>query len=208
MLLAHHVAQAPVVERLQFLALGRAHMGGTFEGFRVPHVDVGGRNVEVASHHERVAGLGDRSDMDSELVEPAQLVLVVLVVERAAVGHVHRHHFHAAAVGGDDARLGIGLARREVGARIVETHLRHDGHAVPLALTEVRRVVSHLAESERWEHFVGHLRLLHQEHVGLHVVHPLLHARQPRFQRVHVPRGDQHATTVVVGRRVALVVRS
>src|SRR5207244_1511061 len=40
---------------------------------------------------------------------------------------------------------------------------------------------------------VSDLRLLHTEHVGARVAQPLLHPREARLERVHVPGRDPHA---------------
>ena len=77
-------------------------------GGRVPHVDVGRGDVEVAAHAPSgAAGSAVASRWPDQPLEPAQLVLVVVVVERAAVRHVHAHHPHAAAGGGEQPGLGI-----------------------------------------------------------------------------------------------------
>jgi hypothetical protein len=97
MVLAEHVGEAPVLQLgLQLGALG-ADVGGTDELRRVVHVEVGGGDVEVAGDHHLLVGRAERGDVRPQLGQPAQLVLVVLVVERAAVGHVHAADAHAAA---------------------------------------------------------------------------------------------------------------
>jgi hypothetical protein len=96
-------------------------VGGTDELLRVVHVEVGGGDVEVAGHHHLLVGRAERGDVRAQLGHPAQLVLVVLVVERATVGHVHAADAHAVADRGDDASVGVG---RPPSAKLATTSVR------------------------------------------------------------------------------------
>ena len=76
---------------------------------RVVHVGVGRGDVEVAGDDHRIAGRGDGVEVGAQAVEPGQLVLVVVGVERSAVRHVHGDDGDAVAARRHDAGLGVGL---------------------------------------------------------------------------------------------------
>ena len=91
------VLQAPVLEAGDGVALGLGDVGRPDEGGRVPHVAVLGRHVEVAAHDHGLIGVGGVLEVRPHPVEPRELVLVVVAVDGAAVGHVHARHPDAAA---------------------------------------------------------------------------------------------------------------
>ena len=86
---AHDVVEAAADDVGEGVALGLARVGGADERLGVVHVDVGRGDVEVAGDDHRIARPGDRVDVLAEAGEPAELVLVVVAVERPAVRHVH-----------------------------------------------------------------------------------------------------------------------
>ena len=66
------------------------------------------------------------------------------------------------------------MPTREVRHDVVETDLRQDRDAVPLALPVVGRLVAQRRERQRRERVVGDLRLLQAHDVGLDLGEPLL----------------------------------
>ena len=117
----------------------------------------------------------------------------MVVVERPAVRDVGAHHPHAAAGGGEQARLVVRrLTVGEAGDDVVEPHPADDRHAVPAPLAVVRALVAEGGEGHRREGGVGQLRLLHADDVGLALGQPLLHPLLAGLERVHVPRHEAH----------------
>src|SRR5438093_12227198 len=74
------VAQAPLAERGEGLALGRRYVGPAVRGDRVPDVVVGRGGVQVAAKDERLVGRAGLVEPPPEPGEPTQLPFV----ERAA----------------------------------------------------------------------------------------------------------------------------
>ena len=120
-LLTKQICHTPVAECSEFGALSRADMGGTDELLRVVDVQIGWRDVEVARHDHLLGRLAEGCDVAAQLSEPAQLVLIVIVVKRSTVGDIDTTHSYAIAVGRDDARVWVGVAlASEVGDDIAE----------------------------------------------------------------------------------------
>ena len=142
-------------------------MGGALESSRIPHVDVERCDVEVARDNYVVGRGCNGVYVLAQLLHPAKFVLIVLVIKFAAVGHVHAHHFGAAACCADDARVGVGVAHSKVLHHVGKPNFGQDGNAVPLPLAEVRTFVTHLGKHFGGKHFLLHFGFLHAQHVGL-----------------------------------------
>ena len=83
--------------RAKACALRRRDVRPAVAGARVPDVDVGGRDVEVAAEHERLVGLRGLVEPAGEAVEPGELGLVEGRADRPAVRRVHADDADAAA---------------------------------------------------------------------------------------------------------------
>ena len=129
--------------------------------------------------------------------QPRQLVLVVVVGQGPAVGHVGAGHPHPAAGGPQQPGVGVGgVVVVEAVHHLGDPHPAQDGHAVPLAEAVVGALVAQGLEGQGREGVVGQLGLLHAEDVGLDLGDPLLDTVQPGLQRVDVPGGDAHRVTL------------
>ena len=196
---AEDVLEPPRLQGRDGLALGRRDVRRPLEGLRVPDVAVLGGDVEVAGHDHRRVRAARGGQVGAQPAEPGQLVVVVVVPDRAAVGHVDRREADATAGGGDQA--GVGVRIGTVGEAVhhaLEPDLGEDGDAVPLPLAVMGALVAEGGEGHRGEGGVGELGLLHAEHVGRDVVEPGLDAGHAGFQGVHVPRREAHSSTLPV----------
>src|SRR4051812_20593070 len=100
-------------------------MGVALVSVGIEHVVVGRRDVHVPKHDLLVGSYGDHV---AEGGEPLELVLVVVGVGRAAVGHVHAGDTDAATGGRDHASLGLWEARPTLdsASHVFETDTRQD----------------------------------------------------------------------------------
>ncbi len=202
---AEPVDEAPVAQLGDRGAFGLGDVRVADERLRRPQVAVLGRDVEVAHHHDRVAGLVRGGDPVVEAFEPRQLALVELGADLAAVGHVHADHAHAAAHRGEEA--GVALVRVdelgavEPGGDVGDAGAGQDRHAVPLPGPVVHRVVPEALEGQLRERVVGELGLLEAQDVGLGVLQPLLDPGEAGLQRVDVPGGEAHSILEPTRRR-------
>jgi len=137
--------------------------------------------------------------------QPLELVRHVGVVQAAAVGHVEGPDPHAVARGGDRARLlgGFlaGFAERgltgERALHVLEPHAGRDGDAVPLIQAVHLDVVAGLLEGRIRELLRLALHLLHREHVDVFTDGELDGAGDAGSDRVDVPGGQAHASSLV-----------
>ncbi len=187
-----HVGEPPGLDLAQGGPLGLAHVRLADEVGRIPHVPVVGCDVEVAAYRHRIPGLVRLVEHGAQPRQPLQLDGVELVVEAAAIGHIHRVHPHSAARCRNDAASVIVLRAVEPPHRIVHAQAADDRHAVPSPVAVVHRLVAQLGERLRGELVVGQLRLLQAQHVGFLRGDPLRDAGQPCPQRVDVPCRQAH----------------
>ncbi|GMA28806.1 hypothetical protein GCM10025874_20590 [Arenivirga flava] len=133
---------------------------------------------------------------------PVELVGVVRIGERAAVGHVQAPQPHAVDRGAERARL-LGLVRplralEEAGhagerrLHILDRAQAGDRHAVPLVEAVHRQLVAGVLERLRRELLRLALDLLHEQHVHALALQELDRAADPGADGVDVPRGDAH----------------
>jgi hypothetical protein len=169
-------------------------VGGADELLRVVDVAVGGGDVEVAAQGEALRRLGGRLQPAAHPRQPLQLPGVVLTVDRPAVGDVEARHPDTGAGGRHQAGLRRTLlgALPEAGHHVVDPDPGGDGHAVPAALAVEGNLVTESVERHDREGLVGQLGLLHAQHVGPGVLHPLLDVGQTGLERVDVPSSDPH----------------
>src|SRR5207244_6056786 len=80
----------------------------------------------------------------------------------------------------------------EAAGDVAEADARQECDTVPLAIAVVNGLVPQSRERELRKRVVGELRLLEAQDVGFSLREPFLDARQPRLQRVHVPRRHSH----------------
>ena len=108
-------------------------MGRRLELLRIPAVDVGRADVVIPHDDHIVARIALTVEIADQTIEPAQLVLVVLMVKRPTIGHVARRDQAPPQVA-RDAGILVGLAAvAETGDRILESDLRQDRHPIPSA---------------------------------------------------------------------------
>ena len=141
----------------------------------------------------------------AQRAEPGQLVVVVRVVELAAVGHVERPHPDPAAGRADRPRLGghrvaVPGHRREAVLDVLEADPGDDRDAVPLVVPEGRDLVAERLEAHRRPLVVAGLGLLEGEYVDSLPLHEGLDAVDPGADGVHVPGGEAHASDPTAGR--------
>ena len=122
------------------------------------------------------------------------------VVEGASVGDVTRIKPQTRASRGDQPRFGV---IDETAFDVLEPSARHDGYAVPPALSVVRGLIPQCRKGVKGELFVVLLGLLDQHHIGLVPADPLFDARPPRRQRIDVPGGDLHGASARMNNRSA-----
>ena len=193
--LAHHVVQPQRLELGQGGALLGCHVRVTRIRIGVEHVIVGGGDVHVAAHHLRLRAGGQHVPQRGQ---PGQLVLVVVGIRHAPVGHVHRDHPDSIAGGRHRPRLGVRESRRSRHAEgdVVQAHPRQDGHPVPGRLAmQGHRVPAggQLLAQQIHERVVRALGLLQADHVRPARVQPGQQARYALLDRVDVPGGYAHA---------------
>lgn len=118
-------------------AFWRGHMGTATPPFRVPHVVIGGRDVEVSAYHHRCRVV-DISHVRRQRVEPFEFVDVMRVGELPAIRSVDTHNRQWAT----PRRYEPGFDRpvphrrtREFGAGDLEPDTRRDGDTVSSAPT-------------------------------------------------------------------------
>ena len=169
----------------------------------VPHVGVERCDVPVADECDlrrrvaRVARDPGRS-LGPEPVEPGELVLVVRIVELAAVGYVQAPHPDPGARrperAGLDHRLGtVPRLPREGGLDVGQAHPGDDRDAVPLREAEGGDLVPGRLEDPPWELLVLALGLLQREHVRAGAFQEGNGTVCPRADRVDVPGRQPHA---------------
>ncbi len=78
-LLAENVGEAPAAEVAQHLALWFAGVSCANESSRVPYVNIGWRNVEIACDHNVFGWFGNGVYVIAQLLHPTQFVVVVIV---------------------------------------------------------------------------------------------------------------------------------
>ena len=134
-------------------------------------------------------------------LQPGQLVLVVVVVEGPAVGHVHRRDPHPAARRPQQPGLGVRRRRRRRTRRPRRSSPTRLRMATPFHRPSPwwALVVAERLEGQRREGVVGQLGLLQAQDVGLVLGQPLLDPGEAGLQRVHVPGGDAHRLIVATG---------
>ena len=146
--------------------------------------------------------------------KPFQLVGVVRIVQRAAVGHVQAPHPHPAARRAECAAwprrrrrlLHVGLARRSRPA--TSSSPTRDAIATPFhwLKPDVRDLVAQRGERHRRELVVGALGFLHGQHVDVGALQPVGDPIDSGADRVDVPGGQSHAlqaTATAYGDHVA-----
>ena len=84
-----HVDESPRFEFCERSPLRFAHVGRSVHRIRIPDVTIFGRDVEVAAHQDVRVRIAHRLEMRAQPAQPLELELVLLVVERPAVRHVH-----------------------------------------------------------------------------------------------------------------------
>ena len=199
--LGEHVDQPPVHHRGQRLALGGAHVGEALEGRRVPDVGVTRRHVEVAAHRHVVGRVARLGQVVAQPGQPGQLDLEVLAVQAPPVGHVDRVDPHPATGGGHYPATVIVIGCPEPLHRVDHPDPTDDGHAVPLALAVVDRLVAELGEGGGREGGIGLLGLLQAEDVGPVGLDPGGDQGETGAQRVDVPGDQPHGARLRPRRR-------
>ena len=196
-MLTKDVDHSPLLEIAQRLSLGLAHVRGPHVFRRVVNITVIRRDVVVTGHDDVGVRRFVRLEMSNQTFHPRQLVSIVVVIEFAPVGHVHRTHPDTSARRGHQTCLRIRrLTVGETTHGILEAHSADDGHTVPLTLAMMHRFVPERTEHLGGKSVLGQLGFLHAHHVGPHVGEPFLDARHTRAQRIDVPGGKSHDRTV------------
>ena len=167
-------------------------------GVGIEDVLVGRRDVHVAADDGRLRPVRKHVP---ELLEPGELVAIVVRVGCAPVRDVDRDHPDAGARRSHRARLLLREARAARQSRddVVQPHAREDRHAVPRRLAVRRDGVAALLElgaEKLGELVVGELGLLQADDVRSPLVQPRQQSRRPLLDRVDVPRRDPHSGTV------------
>ena len=141
---AEDVDEAPALELGQRLALGRAHVRGADELGRVVHVAVVGGDVEVAAHDDRLVGRARRPPGGPGAGRATPACSGSARGRRPRpLGTYTDIDPDAAARGRQDAGVRVGPPpSAKSGHDVVQPDPRQDGHAVPLALAVVRRLVA------------------------------------------------------------------
>ena len=181
-------------------------MGVVGVGRHVEDVLVLRGDVPVADERDVVAapGVGGRP----ELGQPVELVVVVRVVDLAAVGHVQRPDPYAATGRAEGPRLHAGrLAPRRLAGEadldVLQADAAEHGDAVPLVQARDGGVVPQCLQAHQWQLVLAGLGLLQREHVDLVPLQQRLDPVDPRAQRVDVPGGDPHDRHPTTGNPVA-----
>jgi hypothetical protein len=190
----HHVGESQRPEGGQGLTLRRGDMRGVGELGRVPHVRVGGRDVEVAADRQGpIVGQLGGEDL-AQRGQPLEFVGVVGMVRFTAVGHVHRPHPHPGAGGrhGPGFRLGEPRPARQPLDHVREADPRQQRHPVPATQPMARDLVAQGVDDAGGEVGVSALRLLQAHHVRGGLLEPLHQPRHAGGHRVDVPRRDPH----------------
>src|ERR1700722_11688498 len=126
--------------------------------------------------------------------EPAPFVLVVLVVERPTIGHIHGPDAQARTGRAQCPRFRVGkpglVSESTVDVR--EADLREDGDAIPSAVTVEGELVAEGLDLRARKGSVGDLRFLQAEYVRLRRLEPAYETREPCDDGVDVPGGQAH----------------
>ncbi len=199
--LADHVVEAVSGQIGQRRPFGRRDMGLAAVGGGIEDVGVGGRDIHVPADHPR-RGIGLKQPVEG--AQPGELVLVVVGVGDAAVGHVNRVHADPAAGGRDRACLLVREARSTGNPDfdVIEAHPGQDRHPIPLGLAVVRDLVPASAQGGAQrihERLVGELGLLKADHVRSPFVEPGQQSGYPLLDRVHVPGRNAHLCMMAHG---------
>src|SRR6185437_618748 len=97
------------------------------------------------------------------------------------------------------ARLRVALVAGKAAFHIGRRLARQQRDAVIAALAERLDVIAEAFELERREILGEAFDFLQADDIGLRVLQPGQQMRQPRFDRVHVPRSDFHSTSLKLG---------
>ncbi len=197
---ARDVHQAEVGQSSQGLAFGVGDVGGVDEVGRVPHVGVGGSDVEITAGEYR-RGRQGLFQACPQRGEPRDLVGVVRIVHRPPVGHIKRPDPDAATRRGQCPRFWL----REAGTigepafDVAQADPGEDRYPVPPAVSVMCDGVAAAEEifiEELEEGVVGELGLLEADHVRLDSVQPFDQTRLPCLRRVDVPCRYPHHPTL------------
>ncbi len=194
-LLSERIAEAQRLELADRGPLLGRDVGRALERRHAPHVDVVGRDVDVAAHRPRdtvappSATTWSRSRASHRSLYrkcswPTARPLGTYTDDTRTPPHV--------AVT-SRASWSSGFAVGEARHRVVEADTAEDRDTVPAPLAVVDRVVAPGVELEGRERGVGELGLLQAQHVGLGDVEPSGDAVDALAgERVDVPGGDAH----------------
>ena len=149
-------------------------MGVVNESGDIPHIGVGGSNIEIAPQHQRLAAWLLRVarlvfHMPGQGIKPPELIVVMPIRYRTSVRNIEGPDSHSAAVRGNGPGLQVlrlpgvfsktrlvGKGRLDVG----KPHSGEDGYPIPLVEAMVRNFVA--GERIEWKLFVLTLGFLHQ----------------------------------------------
>ena len=174
-------------------------MRRALKGRRVVDVEIAQRHVEVTPHYQRL-GAVSIAQPHPQVLEPAEFVGVMGIVDGAAIGDVARVKAESVTRRSNEARLDVVT---QPALDIAQSDAREDRHAIPLSLTVVCRLETQVGQRREGELLVSLLGLLDQYHVGLMLEEPVVHTRPPRRQRIDVPGDNLHDASARMNKRSA-----
>src|SRR5438105_7688822 len=189
---AEGVLEAPPPDPLNRLALRPAEKNVAAPQFRVVHVPVFRRDVEVAAQKKLVVRPELLFEKGAQALQPFELEAVLVRADRLPVRHVDVDHLHPLYPRRDEPRVRAPLVSRHPAPHVLYVLAREDGDAVVGRLPVDRRRVAEFGELRRGEALLRALQLLHAEHVGAGLPKPAPDYFQASQHRVHVPRRDDH----------------
>lgn len=194
MVFAKDVHEAPLFERREAVTFCLAHVGLSLELGRVPDITIIRSDVVVAAHNDVVARVALPIKIADQSIKPAQLVLIVIIVEGATVRDVTARHSNSATCRPRNTGISIGLsAVTEATDRIFNSDPAQDGDPVPAALTMVKGFVAHRLEGHGRKRIVGELGLLKAQDVGFESFKPSFDTSESGIQGVDIPGHNPHS---------------
>src|SRR5690606_22858397 len=139
-----------------------------------------------------------------QILEKCELVSVMGIGQAAPVWHIYAPHVDGTAISTNgpclDHRLLVRLAKtrlvRKAQLDVAEANARRDSHAIPLIETVDGNFVARGDKRGHWELVWLTFDFLHGQHVRFRLHQPVDDAWLACPNRVHVPGGDPHCTTV------------
>ena len=187
------IYETPLFKRSEAVSFSLTHVGLPLEFGRVPDITIVGSDVVITAHDDIVARVTLPIEIGDQPIKPAQLVLIVIIVEGATVGDIAARHSDATTCRPRNTGIGIGLnVVTEAADRVFNSDAAQDGDPIPATLTMVKGLITHRLEGHGRKRIVGELGFLEAQDVGFKGFKPALDTSEPSIQGVDIPRHDPH----------------